>query len=127
MVIGSGPAGQKGAIQAAKLGRKVVLIDRQEAVGGVCLHTGTIPSKTLREAALYLSGTDQRGLYGRSYRLKPDLTIGDLMQRLEITIRHEVELLDVITSYSIHYTKLYDPSWCWCASTATTPCAWTIW
>ena len=94
VVIGSGPAGQKGAIQAAKYGKRVAMVDRFPRVGGVMVHTGTIPSKTLREAALYLSGTDQRGLYGRGYRLKTDLTIGDLMQRLEITIRHEVELLE---------------------------------
>ncbi len=92
-VIGSGPAGQRSAIQAAKLGRKVVLIDRQEAVGGVCLHTGTIPSKTLREAVLYLSGWSQRGLYGQGYRLKQDLTIDDLKQRLNITIREEIEVI----------------------------------
>ena len=56
-VIGSGPAGQRGAIAAAKLGKRVVIVDRQDALGGVCLHSGTIPSKTLREAILYLSGT----------------------------------------------------------------------
>jgi NAD(P) transhydrogenase len=63
-VIGSGPAGQKGAIAAAKLGKRVAIIDRQEMVGGMCLHTGTIPSKTLREAILYLSGFRQRTFYG---------------------------------------------------------------
>jgi NAD(P) transhydrogenase len=94
VVIGSGPAGLKAAIQTAKYGRRVAMVERSDRVGGVSVHTGTIPSKTLREAALYLSGTDQRGLYGRSYRLKPDLTIGDLMQRLEITVRHEIEVIE---------------------------------
>ncbi|MDD3448058.1 MAG: Si-specific NAD(P)(+) transhydrogenase [Gammaproteobacteria bacterium] len=94
VVIGSGPAGLKAAIQTAKYGRRVAMVERGDRVGGVSVHTGTIPSKTLREAALYLSGTDQRGLYGRSYRLKPDLTIGDLMQRLEITVRHEIEVIE---------------------------------
>jgi NAD(P) transhydrogenase len=93
LVIGSGPAGQKGAIQAAKLGKRVAIIERWPAIGGGAVHTGTIPSKTLREAALYLSGWDQRGLYGRGYRLKDRLTIDDLMQRLNITIRHEVDVL----------------------------------
>lgn len=93
IVIGSGPAGQRAAIQAAKYGKRVAIVDRREAVGGVCLHTGTIPSKTLREAVLYLSGWDQRGLYGQGYRLKADLTMEDLKQRLNTTIRREVEVI----------------------------------
>ena len=94
IVIGSGPAGQRGAIQAAKFGKRVAIIDRRESVGGVCLHTGTIPSKTLREAVLYLSGWGERGLYGQDYRLKRDLTMEDLKQRLNLTIRREVEVID---------------------------------
>lgn len=93
IVIGSGPAGQRAAIQAAKLGKSVAIIDRQSMLGGVSVHTGTIPSKTLREAALYLSGWDQRGLYGKNYRLKSDLTIDDLKQRLHITLQHETEVI----------------------------------
>ncbi|MBF0471826.1 MAG: Si-specific NAD(P)(+) transhydrogenase [Gammaproteobacteria bacterium] len=93
IVIGSGPAGQKAAIQAAKLGKRVAVVDRRAAVGGVCLHTGTVPSKTLREAVLYLSGYNQRGLYGEGYRLKEDLTIADLKQRLNTTIQREVEVI----------------------------------
>jgi NAD(P) transhydrogenase len=93
IVIGSGPAGQRAAIQAAKLEKKVAIIDRQIAVGGVCLHTGTIPSKTLREAVIYLSGYGHRGLYGQGYRLKADLTMDDLKQQLNTTIRREVEVL----------------------------------
>ncbi len=93
VVIGSGPAGQRAAIQAAKLGRTVALIERSFSIGGACVHTGTIPSKTLREAVLYLSGWRQRGFYGRSYRVKERITAADLMQRLDITIRHEIEVL----------------------------------
>jgi NAD(P) transhydrogenase len=92
-VIGSGPAGQRAAIQAAKLGRSVALIERSFSIGGNCVHTGTIPSKTLREAVLYLTGWRQRGFYGRSYRVKERISAEDLMQRLEITVRHEIEQL----------------------------------
>ena len=93
IVLGSGPAGQRGAIQAAKLGRTVLLIEQTFQIGGACLHSGTIPSKTLREAVLYLTGWRQRGFYGRSYRVKERITAADLMQRLEVTIRHEIEVL----------------------------------
>jgi len=93
LVIGSGPAGQKAAIQAAKLGKKVAIVDRRADVGGVCLHTGTVPSKTLREAVLYLSGYSQRGFYGQGYRLKDDLTMADLKQRLHTTIQREEEVI----------------------------------
>lgn len=93
VVIGSGPAGQRAAIQAAKLGRSVALIERSFSIGGACVHTGTIPSKTLREAVLYLTGWRQRGFYGRSYRVKERISAEDLTQRLDITIRHEIEVL----------------------------------
>lgn len=93
LVIGSGPAGQRAAIQAAKLGKNVAIIEQRTVVGGVSVHTGTIPSKTLREAALYLTGWNQRGLYGRSYRLKNKVTIDDLMTRLHITLQHEIEII----------------------------------
>lgn len=92
VVIGSGPAGQRAAIQAAKLGRSVMLVEKHFLIGGACVHTGTIPSKTLREAVLYLSGWRQRGFYGGSYRVKERVTIEDLMQRLDITVRHEIEM-----------------------------------
>jgi len=68
LVIGSGPGGQKAAIAAAKLGRRVAIVERSNMIGGVCLNTGTIPSKTLREAVLYLTGTNQHEMYGQSYR-----------------------------------------------------------
>jgi NAD(P) transhydrogenase len=93
IVIGSGPAGQKAAIQAAKLGKSVVIIERRAVIGGVSAHTGTIPSKTLREAVLYLTGWNQRGLYGYGYRLKPEVTIDDLMQRLHVTLEHEIKVM----------------------------------
>lgn len=94
LVIGSGPGGKRAAIQAAKLGKTVAIIESRRVVGGVTVHTGTIPSKTLREAVLYLTGWTQRGLYGHSYRLKQHLTVDDLMQRLEITIRNEVTVIE---------------------------------
>ena len=93
LVIGSGPAGQKAAIQAAKLGKKVAMVDRSTDIGGVCLHTGTVPSKTMREAVLYLSGYSQRGFYGQGYRLKDNLTMADLKQRLNTTIKREQEVI----------------------------------
>ena len=68
LVLGSGPGGQKAAIAAAKLGRRVAVVERRNMIGGVCINTGTIPSKTLREAVLYLTGLSQRELYGQSYR-----------------------------------------------------------
>ena len=93
LVIGTGPAGQKAAIQAAKLGKTVGIIERKEVVGGVCTNTGTIPSKSLREAVLYLSGFHQRSLYGASYRVKQDITMEDLVFRANHVIRREVEII----------------------------------
>jgi NAD(P) transhydrogenase len=83
VVIGSGPAGQKGAIGAAKLGKRVAIVDREAMIGGVCLNTGTIPSKTLREAILYLTGIRQRAFYGRDYKLKQEISVSDLVSRVE--------------------------------------------
>ena len=94
IVVGSGPAGRRGAIQAAKLGRKVLVIEQGKRVGGVSVHTGTIPSKTLRETALNLSGWRERGFYGRAYRVKQEISADDLRQRLIITLNHEVEVLE---------------------------------
>ncbi|GAB2806492.1 Si-specific NAD(P)(+) transhydrogenase [Lentzea nigeriaca] len=93
IVIGSGPGGQKAAIAGAKLGKRVAVIDKQEMVGGVCVNTGTIPSKTLREAVLYLTGMSQRELYGASYRVKHDITISDLMARTQHVIGREVQVV----------------------------------
>jgi NAD(P) transhydrogenase len=94
VVIGSGPAGQKGAIAAAKLGKRVALIDREAMIGGVCLHTGTIPSKTMREAILYLTGLRQRAFYGRDYRLKQEISVSDLISRVESVKTREKEVIN---------------------------------
>ena len=93
VVIGSGPSGRRAAIQSAKLGKSVVVVDKGRRLGGVSVHTGTIPSKTLRETVLNLSGWRERGFYGRGYRVKQDISIEDLIQRLKKTLDHEVEVL----------------------------------
>src|SRR6266498_1552017 len=84
LVIGSGPAGQRAAIQAAKLGKRVAIVERKAVVGGVCINTGTIPSKTLREAVLHLSGYRERALYGASYSVKQNITMDDLPRTLTV-------------------------------------------
>src|SRR5271154_7342977 len=94
IVIGSGPSGRRAAVQSAKIGKSVLVIEKGRRVGGVSVHTGTIPSKTLRETVLNLSGWRERGFYGRSYRVKQDIDAGDLMARLRKTLDHEVEVLE---------------------------------
>ncbi|MBX6767555.1 MAG: Si-specific NAD(P)(+) transhydrogenase [Actinomadura rubrobrunea] len=93
LVLGSGPGGQRAAIAAAKLGRRVAIVDRRTMLGGVCINTGTIPSKTLREAVLYLTGLNQRELYGQSYRVKEDITVADLGMRTRHVIGREVDVI----------------------------------
>ena len=93
VVIGSGPAGQKAAIAASKMGKKVAVVERSMSVGGACLHHGTIPSKTLREAVSYLSGVRQRELYGAAYRVKDKITIEDLSFRTQRVIEREVNVV----------------------------------
>jgi NAD(P) transhydrogenase len=93
VVIGSGPAGQRAAIQAAKLEKRVAVVERKTVVGGVCINTGTIPSKTLREAAMYLSGYNQREIYGASYTLKEKITMADLLYRTEHVMRNEIDVI----------------------------------
>ncbi|QXJ20186.1 Si-specific NAD(P)(+) transhydrogenase [Actinomadura graeca] len=93
LVLGSGPGGQRAAIAAAKLGRRVAIVDRREMIGGVCINTGTIPSKTLREAVLYLTGLSQRELYGQSYRVKDEITVADLGMRTQHVIGREVDVI----------------------------------
>jgi NAD(P) transhydrogenase len=93
IVLGSGPGGQKAAIAAAKLGRRVAVVDRRNMIGGVCINTGTIPSKTLREAVLYLTGLNQRELYGQSYRVKEDITVADLGMRTQHVIGREIDVI----------------------------------
>ncbi len=93
VVIGSGPAGEKGAAQAAYFGKRVCLIERAPKPGGAAVNTGTIPSKTLRETALYFSGLRQRGLYGVDVSVKRDITIGDFMHRERAVIESEWKLI----------------------------------
>jgi NAD(P) transhydrogenase len=93
IVIGSGPAGQKGAINAAKNGKRVALIEQRNFLGGVCINTGTIPSKSLREAVLHLTGLRQRTFYGTSYSVKQNITMRDLMLRCSQIIRTEIDVL----------------------------------
>src|SRR5215468_5186638 len=93
LVLGSGPSGQKAAIAAAKLGRRVAMVERRDMIGGVCINTGTVPSKTLREAVVYLTGLHQRELYGQSYRLKDDITVADLAARTQHVVGREVDVV----------------------------------
>jgi NAD(P) transhydrogenase len=93
VVIGSGPAGQRAAVQAAKLGKTVAVVEKRREVGGVCINTGTIPSKTLREAVIDLSGLRQRSLYGPAFRGKSDVTVEDLLHRTSQVIRSEREVV----------------------------------
>jgi NAD(P) transhydrogenase len=94
IVIGSGPAGRRAAVQSAKLGKRVLVVEKGRRLGGVSVHTGTIPSKTLRETVLNLSGWRERGFYGRSYRVKQNISAEDLLSRLRKTLDHEVEVLE---------------------------------
>ncbi len=93
VVLGSGPGGQKAAIATAKLGKRAAVVERRDMVGGVCINTGTIPSKTLREAVLYLTGLNQREMYGQSYRVKEDITVADLLARTQHVIGREIEVI----------------------------------
>ena len=93
VVIGSGPAGQKGALGAAKLGKRVAIVDRGDWLGGVCIHTGTVPSKAIREAVLHLTGFRERSLYGEGYVVKRDITMNDLLYRAQHVVRTEVDVI----------------------------------
>src|ERR1700683_1289474 len=92
-VVGSGPAGHHAAIQGAKLRKRVIMIERKPILGGVCVNVGTIPSKTMREAILYLSGYREHAIYGDSYRVKEKITIQDLLVRVNPVVRHEIDVL----------------------------------
>ncbi|MCU9836487.1 Si-specific NAD(P)(+) transhydrogenase [Ruegeria sp. WL0004] len=94
IIIGSGPSGRAAAIQAGKLKRRVLVIDRKDRLGGVSVHTGTIPSKTLRETVLNLSGWRERSFYGLSYRVKDRISAEDLKARLHMTLDYEVDVLE---------------------------------
>jgi NAD(P) transhydrogenase len=93
VVIGSGPAGQKAALNAAKLGKRVALVERENSVGGVCIHTGTIPSKAIREAVLHLTGIRERSLYGTAYAVKQNITMADLLYRCRHVVQNEVDVI----------------------------------
>src|SRR5579862_83315 len=92
IVIGSGPAGQRAAIQGAKSGKKVALIEKRECLGGVCVNSGTIPSKTMREAVLHLSGFHYQNIYGMNYRVKERISMSDLSFRVQHVIKTEVDV-----------------------------------
>lgn len=92
IVIGSGPAGHRAAIQAAKAHKRVAIVEKRGVIGGVSVNLGTIPSKTLREAVLHLSGFRQRGLYGASYKVKNEITMADLLFRVDHVIRNEIDI-----------------------------------
>jgi len=92
IVIGSGPAGQRAAIQAAKSGKHVALVEKTEWMGGVCINTGTIPSKTMREAVMHLSGYRYQGIYGVNYRVKEKISMADLAFRVQHVIRTEIDV-----------------------------------
>src|SRR5437879_13316786 len=93
VVIGSGPAGEKGAAQAAYFSKRVALIEHGSVLGGACINTGTVPSKTLRETALYFSGLRQRGLYGIDYSLREGLTVKDFMHREHVVVEQQRETI----------------------------------
>src|SRR5260370_29324406 len=92
IVIGSGPAGQRAAIQAAKAGKRVALCEKREVVGGAGMNTGTIPSKTLREAVLHLSGFNYQNIYGVNYRVKEKISMADLAFRVQHVIKTEIDV-----------------------------------
>jgi NAD(P) transhydrogenase len=92
LVIGSGPAGQRAAIQASKLGKRVAIVEKNAVLGGVSTNTGTIPSKTLREAVLYLSGYRERGMYGSAYSVKGNISMADLLFRASHVMKSEIDV-----------------------------------
>jgi len=94
IVLGSGPAGQRAAIYGAKLGKKVAVVEAREVVGGACINTGTIPSKTMREAVLHLSGYNYKSIYGMNYRVKEKITMADLAFRVQHVIKTEIDVTE---------------------------------
>jgi len=104
VVIGSGPAGEKGAAQAAYFGKRVALVERGSVLGGACINTGTVPSKTLRESALYFSGLRQRGLYGIDYSLREGLTVKDFMHHKDVVV--DLEREKIARNLDAHHVDL---------------------
>ena len=94
LVIGSGPSGQRAAVSAVKKGKRVALVEMRSVVGGVCINTGTIPSKTMREAVLHLSGYNYRSIYGMNYRVKEKITMSDLAFRVQHVIKTEIDVTE---------------------------------
>ena len=94
VIVGSGPSGQRAAVAASKMKKRVVVIEAREVVGGVCINTGTIPSKTMREAVLHLSGYNYRSVYGMNYRVKEKITMADLAFRVQGVIKTEVDVTE---------------------------------
>src|ERR1700693_2545839 len=94
IVIGSGPAGQRAAIYASKLGKQIARVEMREMVGGACINTGTIPSKTMREAVLHLSGYNYKSIYGMNYRVKERITMADLAFRVQHVIKTEIDVTE---------------------------------
>src|SRR6267142_3673659 len=100
VIIGCGPAGEKAGAQAAYFGKRVAVIERAGVPGGSCINTGTVPSKTLRESALYFSGLGQRGLYGIDYSLKENLTVHDFMHHEREVV--EMERRRILKNLELH-------------------------
>ena len=94
IVIGSGPSGQRAAVAASKMKKRVAVVEARSVVGGVCINTGTIPSKTMREAVLHLSGYNYRSVYGMNYRVKEKITMADLAFRVQAVIKTEVDVTE---------------------------------
>jgi NAD(P) transhydrogenase len=93
-VIGSGPSGQRAAVAASKMKKRVAVVEARSVVGGVCVNTGTIPSKTMREAVLHLSGYNYKSIYGMNYRVKEKITMADLAFRVQAVIKTEVDVTE---------------------------------
>src|ERR687888_427769 len=113
IVIGSGPAGQRAAIQGAKSGKRVALIEKREVIGGACINTGTIPSKTMREAVLHLSGYYYQNIYGVNYRVKDKITIADLSFRVQHVIKTEIDVTQAQLSRNGLDSENPDRGWRW--------------
>src|SRR5271165_2973372 len=94
LIIGSGPAGQRAAIYANKLGKRAAVVERMRTIGGVSVNTGTIPSKTMREAVLHLSGYNYRSIYGMNYKVKEKITMADLAFRVQHVIKTEIDVTE---------------------------------
>jgi NAD(P) transhydrogenase len=94
IVIGSGPSGQRAAVAAAKMNKRVAVVEARSVVGGVCVNTGTIPSKTMREAVLHLSGYNYRSVYGMNYKVKEKITMADLAFRVQAVVKTEVDVTE---------------------------------